>query len=97
MVESLCRLKKHWCIECCEQRCNILLGQLPDGSMGCTGHASMGKSEISQPLLCQEFNCLVIYHHTNPKEIEAIRDSILKYPEGKFRMSEIFAGFNNHG
>ena len=43
------------------------------------------------------FNCLVIYHHTNPKEIEAIRDSILKYPEGKFRMSEIFAGFNNHG
>jgi hypothetical protein len=97
MGETLCRTGNHWCIECCERRpCPVLLGPLPDGSVGCTGHATNPTADIREPDLCVDFNCLTLYGYTTDREIQEIRRIITALPPGKFSMSQVFQTMERH-
>lgn len=91
MVETLCRTGNHWCIECCEARpCPVVLGPLPDGSVGCTGHTTNPSAHLRELGLCVDFNCLTLYGHTSDQDIREIREIITALPPGQFRMSQVF-------
>jgi len=94
MIKTLCRSDKtHWCIECCRPHCP-LLGNIGKDIIGCLGRDGKGipllpgQKPVTQPPLCQKFNCLA---YKRKKTREKIRQFIITLPPGQFKMSEVLA------
>jgi len=91
MKETLCRPDDmHWCTECCPSDCP-LLGDTGGGKMGCLGHNGKRTPEgLTERSTCLELDCLAEFL---PEDKEIIRRTISKMPPGRFKMSEVLAGF----
>lgn len=103
-TESLCKIGSHWCTECCEGMSCSNLGELPDDSWGCLGHALDKPEEMMtpdglvlitpQPKYCRMVSC----EDDLPDEVtkDSVIQAIQSLPPGEFCMSMVVQSIQNH-